>query len=113
MPASATAIVGLRPTYNLVHKDGVLPLEEYRDTLGPMCRSVTDLAATLEAQLFFCLYCSEYKEQVIVDPQYASQGPQNYRDFVDSDGLRGERIGLAVELLEYEHTDGEVSSLFG
>jgi hypothetical protein len=48
---------------------------------------------------------------VIVDPQYENRGPQNYVDYVLPDGLRNERIALAVELLEFNDTDIEVTKL--
>ena len=46
-PASACAIVGLKPTYGLVSRRGVFPLSFTLDHVGPMTRTVADNALTL------------------------------------------------------------------
>ncbi len=48
-PAMANGIVGLKPTYGLVSRYGVLPLAESLDHVGPMTRSVADAAIVLGA----------------------------------------------------------------
>ncbi len=48
-PASACGIVGLKPTYGLVSRRGVYPLAFTLDHVGPMARSVGDIALMLEA----------------------------------------------------------------
>ncbi|NJM98388.1 MAG: hypothetical protein HC800_15610 [Phormidesmis sp. RL_2_1] len=47
-PASACNIVGLRPTAGLVSRDGLLSLSLSQDVIGPMGRTVADVAAVLE-----------------------------------------------------------------
>ena len=47
-PASMCAIVGLKPTYGLVSRRGVLPLSFSLDHVGPMTRSVRDNALLLQ-----------------------------------------------------------------
>jgi aspartyl-tRNA(Asn)/glutamyl-tRNA(Gln) amidotransferase subunit A len=47
-PASMCAIVGMKPTYGLVSRRGVLPLAYSLDHVGPMTRSVRDNAALLQ-----------------------------------------------------------------
>jgi aspartyl-tRNA(Asn)/glutamyl-tRNA(Gln) amidotransferase subunit A len=49
-PAAMTGIAGLRPTFGLVSTEGVFPLAPSIDTVGPMARSVDDLAL-----LFDCI----------------------------------------------------------
>jgi aspartyl-tRNA(Asn)/glutamyl-tRNA(Gln) amidotransferase subunit A len=44
MPASHCGIVGLKPTYGLVSTRGVLPLSWTLDHVGPMCKTVEDVA---------------------------------------------------------------------
>lgn len=47
-PSSANGIVGIKTTYGLVSKHGVLPLAKTFDSIGPMTRSVEDAAIMLE-----------------------------------------------------------------
>lgn len=48
-PAAACGIVGLKPTYDLVSRKGVYPLAFSLDHVGPMARSVKDVAWLLDA----------------------------------------------------------------
>ena len=43
-PAGACGVVGLKPTYGLVSRRGVFPLAFTLDHVGPMARSVADIA---------------------------------------------------------------------
>ena len=47
-PAAYCGLVGLKPTYGLVSTRGVVPLSWSLDHVGPMCRSVMDVALTLQ-----------------------------------------------------------------
>lgn len=49
LPAAYCGIVGLKPTYGLVSRMGVLPLAWTLDHVGPMTRSVRDNAILLQA----------------------------------------------------------------
>ncbi|NDG50607.1 MAG: amidase, partial [Rhodospirillales bacterium] len=46
-PASHCGLVGLKPTYNLVPRDGVFPLAFSLDHVGPLTRTVEDSALML------------------------------------------------------------------
>jgi len=48
LPAMANGVVGLKPTYGLVSRYGVLTLAESLDHVGPMARRVADVAIMLE-----------------------------------------------------------------
>jgi aspartyl-tRNA(Asn)/glutamyl-tRNA(Gln) amidotransferase subunit A len=48
-PASKTGVVGLKPTYGLVSRRGVFPLSFTLDHVGPMARSVADVALACDA----------------------------------------------------------------
>jgi aspartyl-tRNA(Asn)/glutamyl-tRNA(Gln) amidotransferase subunit A len=48
-PASVCGIVGLKPTYGLVSRRGVMPLSFTLDHVGPMTRTVADNALLLDA----------------------------------------------------------------
>ncbi len=47
-PAAYCGIAGLKPTYGLVSTRGVIPLSWSLDHLGPMCRTVADVALALQ-----------------------------------------------------------------
>ncbi|MCZ6915140.1 MAG: amidase family protein [Gemmatimonadetes bacterium] len=94
-PASHQALVGFRTTMGLTSRDGIAPLSLARDVGGPMARTVADAVAVLEVI-------------VGLDPAdpvtAASEGriPDNYRQFLDSAGLVGARIGVLRQLFEEE-----------
>jgi aspartyl-tRNA(Asn)/glutamyl-tRNA(Gln) amidotransferase subunit A len=48
-PASCCGIVGLKPTYGLVSRRGVFPLAYTLDHVGPLARTVADIALLLDA----------------------------------------------------------------
>ncbi|MDB4875351.1 MAG: Amidase [Gemmatimonadetes bacterium] len=49
IPAQFTGIVGMKPTFGLVPRTGVIPTWPYLDTHGPIARSVADAALFLAA----------------------------------------------------------------
>ena len=87
-PASATGIVGLKPTVGLVSRAGIIPISHTQDTAGPLCRTVADTAVLLSAM-------------VGTDPRDSATRSatghleRDYTRFLDSRGLRGARIGVA------------------
>ncbi len=87
-PANATGVVGIKPTVGLTSRAGVVPIAHSQDTVGPHGRTVADAAAVLGAL-------------VGVDPRdpatAASAGHfhTDYTQFLDPNGLRGARIGVA------------------
>jgi amidase len=87
-PASATGLVGLKPTVGLVSRSGIVPISHSQDTAGPMTRTVADAAALLSVLAG-------------VDPSdpatRAGQGKAaaDYTRFLDKNGLEGARIGVA------------------
>jgi len=86
-PSSANGIVGIKPTLGLVSRAGVIPIAHSQDTPGPMARTVREAAILLTALAG-------------VDPRdsatAASQGKvADYTQFLDPNGLRGARIGVA------------------
>ena len=48
-PAGMCGVVGLKPTYGLISRRGAFPLSFTLDHIGPMARTVTDVALTLDA----------------------------------------------------------------
>jgi amidase len=87
-PSSANGIVGIKPTLGLVSRAGIIPIAHSQDTAGPMTRTVRDAAILLSALAG-------------VDPRdsatAASAGrvSTDYTKFLDPNGLKGARIGVA------------------
>lgn len=91
-PSGMNGIVGLKPTLGLVSRAGIIPIAHSQDTAGPMTRTVRDTALLLGAM-------AGYDPR---DPATAA-GRQHaladYTRFLDKDGLRGARIGVARKRL--------------
>jgi Asp-tRNA(Asn)/Glu-tRNA(Gln) amidotransferase A subunit family amidase len=83
LPAGLNNLYGLRPTSGLSSRAGVIPFSFTMDTIGPMGRSVADIAIVLDAT-------------VGVDPADPTTIPveTSYLGAIDPDGLAGRRIGL-------------------
>ena len=88
-PSSVNGIVGIKPTVGLVSRSGLVPVSHSQDTPGPMARTVADAAALLNA-----LAGADPRDAATatarVDPDYVA--------FLDPDGLRDSRIGVARKL---------------
>ncbi|MBK7597319.1 MAG: amidase [Acidobacteria bacterium] len=93
-PASTTGIVGIKPTVGLVSRAGIIPIAHSQDTAGPMARTVSDAAILLSALTG-------------IDPRDAatqkSRGriQTDYTRFLDPNGLKGMRIGIARKYFGY------------
>ncbi|KAJ3127129.1 hypothetical protein HK100_009904 [Physocladia obscura] len=48
-PASLNGVVGMKPTVGLVSRSGVIPVSHSQDCVGPIGRTVSDVAAVLDA----------------------------------------------------------------
>jgi amidase len=87
-PSSMCGIVGIKPTLGLISRAGIIPIAHSQDTAGPMARTVRDAALLLGAMTG-------------VDGRdnstHASAGKSNtdYTQFLDANGLRGARFGIA------------------
>ncbi|MDQ1122587.1 amidase family protein [Microbacterium trichothecenolyticum] len=86
VPSSFNSLVGIRPTVGLVSREGVFPLDEYRDTVGPMTRTVSDAALTLDA-----LAGSDPADPVTASAD--ARKPDSYARALDPLALRGARLG--------------------
>jgi amidase len=86
LPAAHNDVYGLRPTFGLSSRTGVIPFAPSSlDTTGPMTRSVVDLAIMLDATV----------GKDPADPTTVSAST-SYLKSVDPDGLSGRRIGLVT-----------------
>jgi amidase len=87
-PSSANSLVGIKPTVGLLGRSGIIPISHSQDTAGPMARTVTDAAILLGALAG-------------IDPNDPMTKPSagksftDYTQFLNKDGLRGARLGVA------------------
>ncbi len=85
IPAQFSGVVGMKPTFGLVPRTGVIPTWPYLDTHGPLARHVGDAALLLEA-------IAGWDDSDGLSIGQAS-GPVAYAD-LPGDALRGARLGL-------------------
>ncbi len=87
-PSNHCSVVGLKPTLGLVSRSGIVPIAHSQDTAGPMARCVHDCAFLLG------VIAGEDPEDAAT---LESRGHrfQDYTRFLDRDGLRGKRLGVA------------------
>ena len=87
IPSSYNGIVGLKTTYGLVSRNGVIPLALSLDTVGPMARSVYDVAVMLG--VLEGLDPADNSTQ-----KGKGKFKNNYTQFLDKNSLQGARIGV-------------------
>ena len=80
-PAATNGIVGIKPTLGIIAGLGIIPIAHSQDTAGPMARTVRDAAILLGA---------------------LSVTPMDYTPFLNAQGLRGARIGVARKFFGYQ-----------
>jgi amidase len=94
-PSNRNNLVGIKPTVGLTSRNLVIPISEHQDTVGPMARTVKDAAYVLQAIAGFDPY-----------DNYTSAIPNrgrlpNYVSACKRSGLRGARIGVAQNLIDF------------
>ena len=87
-PSSICGIVGVKPTLGLISRSGIIPIAHSQDTAGPMTRTVTDAAILLSA-----LTASDKRDSATA--QNNSKAEKDYTKFLQKDGLKGAKIGIA------------------
>lgn len=90
-PATRNGVVGIKPTLGLISRSGIIPIAHTQDTAGPMTRTVSDAAILLGAMV------GRDKRDLITNE--SRKGEKDYTKFLDPDGLRGARIGVARQFL--------------
>ena len=87
-PSSANSLVGIKPTIGLVSRSGIIPIAHSQDTAGPMARTVRDAALILGA-----LTGVDPRDEATNESR--GHAVTDYTQFLDKDGLRGMRLGVA------------------
>jgi amidase len=91
-PAARNNLVSLRPSVPLVSRFGMLPGTPSQDTLGPLARTVRDMALLLDV-------LAGYDPNDPVTAASVGQVPATYTRYLVPDGLRGMRLGVIREPL--------------
>ncbi len=101
-PASFCGIVGLRPTYGRNSRYGVMPMASSLDTVGPMAKTVEDVALLMEIMAGH----DPYDATTVSDPvpTYTEQ----MREMQHNQDIR---IGIPKEYVELEGMDAETKEI--
>ena len=104
-PAAASGVVGLKPTVGLTSRAGVIPIAHSQDTVGPLGRTVADVAAVLGV-----LAGPDPRDPATEEGVGRSHA--DYGRFLDPEGLAGARIGVPREVYfgYSEHADAVVNA---
>jgi amidase len=88
IPSAWCGVVGLKPTWGLVPHTGVIGLEPTFDHIGPMARTVMDVASALECIAGPDSYDPRQRDVPTEVPRYTERLSQ---------GVRGVRVGVLRE----------------
>src|SRR2546425_2307605 len=90
-PSTWNSVVGMRPTAGLVSRGGMFDgWPEVNGSLGPMARTVTDLAKLLDVMV-------GYDPEDPLTARGVGHVPDKYTKFLDRNGLRASRNGILRE----------------
>ena len=102
-PSSHNSLFGIRSTMGLTSRDGIVPLNLFRDIGGPMARTVEDGVRVFD---------------VLAGPDptdAATEGferEEDYLQYLDAGPLTDFRIGVVRQLSDTETADGDIGALF-
>jgi amidase len=90
-PSTWNGIVGMRPSAGLVSRGGVYGCwPEIFGSLGPMARTVKDLATVLDSMV-------GYDPEDPITARGVGHIPESFNKFLHKDGLKGARLGILRE----------------
>ena len=102
-PSSHNALFGIRSTMGLTSRDGIVPLNLFRDIGGPMARTVEDGVRVFD---------------VLAGPDPADDATEgferedDYLRYLDAGPLTDFRIGVVRQLSDTESADADIGALF-
>jgi len=95
-PSTWNSIIGMRPTAGLVSRGGVYAgWPSVAGSLGPMARTVRDLAKLLDVMV-------GYDPEDPLTARGVGHVPDSFTKFLDKEGLKGARIGILRESMGYD-----------
>jgi len=99
-PAALCGIVGLRPSYGRNSRSGIMPMASSLDTVGPMAKSVEDIALLMEI-----MAGQDAKDATTVSypvPKYTKELGKP---------LKGLKVGIPKEYFELEGMESETKDI--
>jgi len=116
-PANANNVVGIKPTVGLTSRAGVVPISHTQDSVGPHGRTVADAAAALGV-----IQSRTYdgRDSATGGVPLGWQGrftrptniPADYTKFLNSNGLKGTRLGLVRSQIGLDNAPQPVIDAF-
>ncbi|KAH9313677.1 hypothetical protein KI387_022304, partial [Taxus chinensis] len=88
-PASSNSVVGIKPTVGLTSRAGVVPISHNQDTVGPICRTVTDAVYLLDEIVGYDVRDHRATKSAA---RFIPKG--GYKQFLKTNGLNGKRLGI-------------------
>ncbi|KAK4477200.1 hypothetical protein RD792_016414 [Penstemon davidsonii] len=88
-PGDHNSVVAIKPTVGLTSRAGVIPMSPRQDTIGPICRTVSDAAYVLDSIVGFDPRDSDATKAAA---KFIPTG--GYTQFLKKDGLKGKRLGV-------------------
>ena len=101
-PSSANGLVGIKPTLGMISRSGIIPIAHSQDTAGPMARTVRDAAILLNA-----LAGADPRDTATAESK--GKIAADYTRFLDPNGLRGARIGVARKYFGFSDSAWTIS----
>lgn len=102
-PSAANGIAGLKPTYGLTGRSGIIPLSLSLDTVGPMARHVSDLAVALNV-----MAGEDPGDPVTLG---VDRPTVDYTSGLHRDALKGKRLGLLRDFMgRHEGVDAVIET---
>ncbi|OYU49220.1 MAG: Asp-tRNA(Asn)/Glu-tRNA(Gln) amidotransferase GatCAB subunit A [Rhizobiales bacterium PAR1] len=91
-PSSLCGLAGIKPTYGLLSRRGILPLSQTLDHAGPMCWTVEDAAIMLQGMAGYDA----------LDPAAANVVVKDYTGQIGA-SVKGKTIGIIRHFYEEDH----------
>ncbi|CAH8306797.1 unnamed protein product [Eruca vesicaria subsp. sativa] len=96
-PSNQNSVVGIKPSVGLTSRAGVVPISLRQDSVGPMCRTVSDSVYLLDAIVGY----DPLDEATKTASKYIPKG--GYKQFLRRNGLKGKRLGIVMGSLPDNH----------
>ncbi|XP_058767458.1 probable amidase At4g34880 [Vicia villosa] len=106
-PADHNSVVGIKPTVGLTSRAGVIPVSPHLDTIGPICRTVSDAVHVLDVIVGFDP--RDYEATKAAEKFIPSGG---YKQFLNKQGLKGKKIGVLRNPFLIPYNGSKVISMF-